>query len=189
MSEENKTVNPKSDENAVNNHSTEAVEKNVPFDRFTEVNNAKNDALKQVADLQSQIDTINAANKKAEEEKMVKQGEYKELLDQKEKELKIVTEKANQWDSYQTSRRENLMTKVTDENDKQIAEGLGLDKLELFVDRITSTQSNATSQARAASGNKGEFGGYGSAEEFAMKDPNGAAQWLQENTVGYKATK
>ena len=36
----------------------------------------------------------------------------------------VIKTKAEQWDSYQTNRRTSLMEKLTDDSDKDIAEGL-----------------------------------------------------------------
>ena len=49
------------------NDSTEAVDKNVPYDRFSEVNTQKNNALEQVGKLQAQIDKINQTQKDQEQ--------------------------------------------------------------------------------------------------------------------------
>ena len=76
------------------NDSTEAVDKNVPYDRFSEVNTQKNDALKQVDSLQAQLDKMNQANKTKQEEELAKQGEYKQLLDNTKKELEGFKTKA-----------------------------------------------------------------------------------------------
>ena len=43
----------------------------------------------------------------------------------------------------------------------------------------------STSKARATTDKVGEFGGYGTVEEFAQKDPRGFEQHLQDNVKGY----
>ena len=55
MSEENNVTQTTEDTQDKNN-STQADTKNVPYDRFAEVNNAKNDALNQIGKLHAQID-------------------------------------------------------------------------------------------------------------------------------------
>ena len=173
------------------NDSTEAVDKNVPYDRFSEVNTQKNDALKQVESLQAQLDKMNQANKTKQDEELAKQGEYKQLLDNTKKELEGFKTKAEQWDSYQTNRRTSLMEKLTDDSDKDIAEGLSLDKLEKYVDKVVVKNVPSTSQARAGSAKAGEFGGYSSYVEWATKDPEGyknANQTIQGQgiKIGYE---
>ena len=78
------------------------------------------------------------------------------------------------------------MSKLTDDTDKSIADGLSdLNKLESYVNKVTTVNAPSTSQARATSGKVGEMGGYSSWEEFAMKDPRGAEKAIQNQTEGY----
>ena len=58
MSEE-KVETQTPEEPQANNPSTEAEDKNVPYNRFQEVNQAKNDLAGQVGKLQAQIDKMN----------------------------------------------------------------------------------------------------------------------------------
>ena len=184
MSEENNVTQTPEDTQA-NNNSTQADTKNVPYDRFAEVNNAKNDALSQLGKLQAQIDKMNADNKSKAEAKMVEDGKLKEALDLVTKERNDFKSQAEQWNTYQTNKRESLMGQLTDDTDKSIADGLSLDKLEQYVTKVSNVSAPSTSKARATTGAAGEFGGYGSIEEFAVKDPLGAEQWLATNIKGY----
>ena len=185
MSEENKTGTQASEENAVNNPSTEANENNVPYDRFAEVNQAKNDALNQIGKLQAQIDKMSSDNKSKAEAKLVEDGKLKEALDLMTKERDSYKVKSDEYDTYQTDKRENLMSKLTDDEDKSIAEDLSLGKLETYVNRVTNVNAPSTSQARATSGQAGEMGGYSSWEEFAIKDPKGAEKAIEAETKGF----
>ena len=45
--------------------------------------------------------------------------------------------------------------------------------------------SNKTNSARAGETAKGEFGGYGSATEWATKDPTSFTNHLEKNVEGY----
>ena len=80
------------------------------------------------------------------------------------------------------------MSKLTDDTDKSIAEGLNdLNKLETYVNRVTNVNAPSTSQARATTGKAGDFGGYQSYEEWAAKDPKGYKEINQANaTKGIK---
>ena len=185
MSEENNTTQTPEEPQA-NNPSTEATDKNVPYDRFAEVNSAKNDALDQVGKLQAQIDKLNQDNKSKAEAKLVEDGKLKEALDIVTKERDSFKTQSDQWGKYQADKRENLISKLTDDTDKSIADGLSdLNKLETYVNRVVNVNAPSTSQARATTGKAGEFGGYGSVEEFAQKDPRGFEQHLQTNVKGY----
>ena len=184
MSEEN-TAQTNNEQNIVKNESTEA-NKNVPYDRFSEVNVQKNDALKQVESLQAQLNKVNQANKEKEEAELAKQGEYKTLLDNTKQELSGYKTKAEAWDNYQTSRRTSLMEKLSDDSDKSIAEGLSLDKLEMYVDKVSNVNSPSVSQARVQqTGKNAELGGFESIEEFAAHNPIEAEKYLQRTTKGY----
>ena len=182
MSKENVETQTNSNENTETNPSTEASEKNVPYDRFQEVNQAKNDMATQVGKLQAQIDKMNSDNKSKAEAKMVEDGKLKEALDIVSKERDSFKSQADQWNTYQTDKRESLMGKLTTDEDKSIAEGLSdLNKLETYVNKVTNVNAPSTSTARATTGKAGDFGGYSSFAEWATKDPEGYKQ--ANNTV------
>ena len=81
MSEENKTEAQTTSTQAETNDSTQAEQKNVPYDRFQEVVQSKNDMAGQIGKLQAQIDKMNSDNKSKHEAKMVEDGKLKEALD------------------------------------------------------------------------------------------------------------
>ena len=184
MSEEN-NVTQTTEEPQVKNQSTEADNKNVPYDRFAEVNTAKNDALSQIGKLQAQIDKMNSTQKQQKENKLVEDGKLKEALGIVTKERDDFKAQADQWNTYQTDKRETLMGKLTDDDDKSIADGLSLDKLEKYVVKVTNVNAPSTSTARATTGSAGDMGGYSSWQEFAMKDPKGAEEAIQGSTKGF----
>ena len=173
MSKENVETQTNSNENTETNPSTEASEKNVPYDRFQEVNQAKNDMATQVGKLQAQIDKMNSDNKSKAEAKMVEDGKLKEALDIVSKERDSFKTQADQWNTYQTDKRESLMSKLTNDEDKSIAEDLSLTKLETYVNKVVNVNAPSTSSARATTGKAGEFGGYSSYAEWASNDPKG----------------
>jgi len=170
MSEENIQTQT-TEEPQAQNPSTEASAKNVPYDRFSEVNNAKNEALEMNGKLQAQIDKMNSDNKSKAEAKLVEDGKLKEALDIVTKERNDFKTQAEQWTTYQTDKRESLMSKLTTDEDKSIAEDLGLNKLETYVNKVTNVSAPSTSSARAATGKSGDMGGYSSYAEWATKDP------------------
>jgi predicted nucleic acid-binding Zn-ribbon protein len=174
MSNENVETQTTPEETQANNPSTEASEKNVPYDRFQEVNQAKNDMASQVGKLQAQIDKMNSDNKSKAEAKLVEDGKLKEALDLMTQERDSFKGQADSWNTYQTDKRESLMGKLTTDEDKSIAEGLSdLNKLETYVNKVTNVNAPSTSTARATSGKAGEMGGYSSYAEWATKDPEG----------------
>ena len=183
MSEENKVeTQTQGEQNTVTNDSTQAETKNVPYDRFTEVNQAKNDALVRECKLQAQIDKMNADSKSKQEAKMVEDGKLKEALDIVTKERDSYKTQSDQWTTYQSDKRETLMSKLTNDDDKSIAEGLSdLNKLETYVNKVVNVNAPSTSTARATTGKVSDMGGYSSYAEWAEKDPKGYQE--SNNTV------
>ena len=174
MSEEKTEVQIASNENTETNPSTETSNKNVPYDRFQEVVASKNEMAGQIGKLQAQIDKMNQDNKSKAEAKMVEDGKLKEALDIVTQERDSYKTQSEQWNKYQTDKRENLMSKLTDDTDKSIAEGLtDLNKLETYVNKVVTVNAPSTSTARATTGKVGDMGGYSSYAEWAEKDPKG----------------
>ena len=186
MSEE-KVETQTTEEPQVKNPSTEADTNNVPYDRFQEVNQAKKDGLEQIGKLQAQIDKMSSDNKSKAEAKLVEDGKLKEALDLMTKERDSFKGQSEQWNTYQADKRESLMSKLTNDDDKSIADGLSdLNKLETYVNKVINVNAPSTSSARATSGKAGEMGGYSSMGEWAMKDPEGCNKHLTENVAGYQ---
>ena len=176
MSEENVVPQTNVEPNNDNKDNTE-VEKNVPYDRFQEVVSSKNEMAGQLGKLQAQIDKMSADNKSKAEAKMVEDGKLKEALDIVTKERDDFKTSSDQWTTYQTEKRESLMSKLTTDEDKSIGEGLSdLNKLETYVNKVVTVNAPSTSTARATTGKAGDFGGYSSFEEWAVKDPTGYKQ-------------
>ena len=184
MSDE-KNVTQTTEDTQDKNNSTQADTKNVPYDRFTEVNTAKNEALNQIGKLQAQIDKMNSNQKDKEQAKLVEDGKLQEALGIVTKERDDFKGQADQWNTYQTNKRETLMGQLTDDTDKSIADGLSLDKLEQYVSKVTNVNAPSTSTARATTGSAGDFGGYSSWEEFAVKDPKGAEAAIADQTSSF----
>ena len=182
MSEENKVEAQTTVEQNNDNKGNTEVDKNVPYDRFQEVVQSKNDMAGQIGKLQAQIDKMNSDSKSRAEAKMVEDGKLKEALDLVTKERDTFKSQSEQWTTYQTDKRESLMSKLTDDTDKNIAEGLSdLNKLETYVNKVVNVNAPSTSKARATTGKTGEMGGYSSYAEWAEKDPKGYQE--ANNTV------
>ncbi len=174
MSEENKVETQTTVEQNNDNKGNTEVDKNVPYDRFQEVVQSKNDMAGQLGKLQAQIDKMNSDSKSKAEAKMVEDGKLKEALDLVTKERDTFKGQSEQWNTYQTDKRESLMSKLTDDTDKSIADGLSdLNKLETYVNKVVNVNAPSTSKARATTGKVGELGGYSSYSEWASKDPDG----------------
>ena len=183
MSEENKTNAV--EENNETNPSTDASKNNdIPYSRFQEVNTAKKELQDQVAKMQEQLNTIDADNKAKREERMKKNDDYKTLLTEKDAEIETLSGFKTQWNDYEASRRDALQSKLP-ENKQKFASSMKLVELEEFVDIETANLNKGTGMDSSRVGAKatgtGEFGGYSSWEEYAVKDPSNAEKALHNS--------
>lgn len=173
---EDKTTHTEADQ--VKQPSTEASQNNVsdgiPKSRFDEVNNKYKDMTTQNQELQAQLDKIKADQEASRQKQLEKQGEYKTLLDEANLKLEKAQTDVKAWSEYKTNKRNSLMEQLTDDSDKSIADGLSLEKLELYVSKVNKVNTLPTNTSRAAGQQpKGDFGGYSSYAEWASKDPKG----------------
>ena len=187
MSEESKTNAV--EENNVENPSTDASKNNdIPYSRFQEVNTAKKELQDQVAKMQGQLNTIDADNKAKREDRLKKNEEYTTLIAEKDAEIEKLSGFKTQWNDYEASRRDALQSKLP-ENKQKFASTMNLTDLEEFVDIETTNANKGTGIDSSRAGAKpqaaGEFGGYSSMQEFAMRDPKGCEAYLENNTTGY----
>ena len=180
MSEQNET--PIVEQDNVKNEDTQVQtnENMIPQGRFNEVNAQKN----QLAEKLAKIEQAQEQQRKADLEK---QGEYKTLLEEQGRELEKYKADSTAWNEYKTNKRASIMETITNDDDKLIAEDLSLGKLEKFANRVTQTNTVGTPNQRPANSTKGtgEFGGYGSWQEFAIKDPKGAEKAIADSTTNY----
>ena len=185
MSEETKVT--QAETNSETNTSTQASEKNdnVPYSRFSEVVSERNTMKDEMKKLQDQLSSIDADRKVAREEKLKKNEEYETLVAEKNTEIEKLTGTASKWTEYEATRREVLTGKLP-ENRQKFASSMKLNELEEFVELESSGQSaGKTNPSRAGVSPTGEFGGYDSWQEFAIKDPKGAEQAIADSTTNY----
>ena len=174
--------------NNVKNDSTQAeandTYKDVPESRFNEVIAQKNKAMEQANEYKAQLDKFQAEQEATRKNQLEKQGEYKTLLDEANAKNEKLSAIVNEYTEYKSNKRASIMETITDDNDKAIAEGLSLDKLEMFAKRVTQTNTVGTPNQRPANSTKGvgEFGGYNSWVEYAQKDPVGAENALKSRS-------
>ena len=188
MSEDNKAV--QGDNNTETNNSTQAAKNNdVPYSRFQEVNEQKNDYKKQMDSLQNKLGDIEASQSKAREEKMIKNEEYTTLIAEKDAEISRLSGIATEWNTYQENTKAQLIEHLP-ENKREFADGMPLEKLQKYVSvEVQATVPNAgktnSSRAGVTPSAGHEFGGYASYEEWASKDPAGCEKHLADTTVGF----
>ena len=182
MSEQNET--PKAESNSVTNDSTKAETndkyKDVPYSRFEDVVAQKNKWKEEANNAKSQLDKLQADQESARKKKLEKDGEIQTLLDEANAENKRLSAIDKEYTEYKTNKRASLMEGIVNDEDKEIADGMPLSKLEKFANRVSQTNTVGTPNQRPANSTKGtgEFGGYSSWQEFAQKDPVGAEKAL-----------
>ena len=186
MTEQN-TNQPIADDNSVSNDSTKAEtneSQGIPKARLDEVVAQRHKVTEERDNLLAKLDKIQADQEAARKKELEKQGEYKTLLEEQGKELDKYKADSNAWNEYKTNKRASIMETITNDDDKSIAEDLSLAKLEKFASRVTQTNAVGTPNQRPANSTKGtgDFGGYSSWEEFAVKDPKGAEKAIADST-------
>jgi len=115
----------------------------IPKGRFDEVNERRKAA-------EAELQSLLAEKQAREEAEAAKRGEFESVLEKYKLELKEAKDKAGQWDAYQTDRREALISKLNDD-DKGLADGLSLSKLEQLVSRLTDQKAPAVVAAKPGS--------------------------------------
>ena len=131
-----------------------------------------NSAMERAETLQSKYDVLQKQIADEKESNKIKEmeskGEYDKIMADMASKLEASEKKSVAWDEYQSNRRTALLEKLPEE-DRTIYDGLSLNKLEAHVDKFNSKSS----PARVDNSKPSETGGYGSALDFAVNDPQG----------------
>ena len=175
MSEENKVSNE-----AVADSGTENVTQD----------NAQNEYIaeskkyrKRAQDAENRLAELNKKLESQENTKLKQKEEYKTLAEKYEAQVNELNPFKEKYETLVDQRRSKLLERLP-EDKRETFKNKDLDVLEFMVDELKS--KNPEPSARNLVGTKNtEFGGYGSMQEFAAKDPNGAEKWLKGNVKGY----
>ena len=155
----------------------------VPYARFKELVDEKND-------IKVKLDSLKKNIKEQAESRQLKdmesKGEYEKIMAEMTTKLESAEIRAKAFDEYQVSRRESLLSKLPEE-DRETYDGLPLDKLEVHVEKVNTRQSPASVDNSKPS----TMGGYTSFEEWAQIDPKGYSRANNAQTsgkikIGYK---
>jgi alanyl-tRNA synthetase len=138
----------------------------VPYARFKELVDERNTFKSELSDLKSQIEQ---QGKERKQKELEARGEYDKVVTQMQTDLDKYKTKAEAFDSYQTNRREALLSQLS-EDDRDIYADMNLEKLEAHVTKVAQRPAAVAKTAKAGSA---DFGGYNSMSEFALKDPAG----------------
>jgi len=119
----------------------------IPKPRFDEVNERMKAAERKLAELA-------AAQEARERADLEARGEFAKVRERLEQELGSYKDDAEAWRSYNTQRRETLLAGLPDE-DKPLADGLPLDKLEKLVERLGKKNDPEPAPAAPPAGRPG----------------------------------
>ena len=171
---EEKQVNTQEAEgNSESNPSTQADKNDVPYGRFQEVNQAKNEFKSENESLKAELAKVKAAQEEARQEALKKNSEFETLYNETNSLNKKLTEQNEAYKGDISAIREGLVNQVAEER-RYITDGMSMGNLQKFVqDEQMVANAGKTDSSRAGNTAKGEFGGYGSMPEWASKDPKG----------------
>ena len=185
MSEEKVNTQP-TETNSETNSSTQAVDKNdVPYGRFQEVNQAKNQFKSENEELKEQLAKVKAGQEQARQEALKKNSEFETLYNETNSQLGKYKEQNKVMQSDLNTFREGLVNQVPEEK-RYITENMSIENLQKFVqDSAVTMNAGKTDTSRAGNTAKGEFGGYGSMAEWAVHDPRGCEEHMNKNVKGF----
>ena len=157
----------------------------IPQFRFDEVNS-------KYRTLQEKFDTMNETIKQQEQQEEIKAGNLEKVIEQlnlEKKELTGQLEKtSNNYTALESSVRNEYLAKIP-EDKREKYEKYPVEAVKDIAEAFTSnTQGNSVKVDNSNPTRKptGDFGGYASMEEWAMKDPDGCDKHLAGNVAGYK---
>jgi len=148
----------------------------VPYARFKELVDEKN-TMK--SDYESLKNKVKGESESRQLKEMESKGEYDKIMADMNARLETSEKKSKAWDEYQATRRDSLVSEMTDD-DRAIYEGLPLDLLEKHVDKIKTRPSPASVDNSQAT----STGGYATFEEWAAVDPDGYKKANDPQTSG-----
>ena len=192
MTEQNETT-PIVDDNNAKNDDTK-VESNVKEGNMVPQSRV-NELTAKFHKVNNELEELRKSQEEERAKQLEKQGEYQTMYEEQVQKNKAQAKEtdgykadSDAWNTYKTNKRESIMETITNDEDKKIAEKLPISELEMFANRVTQTNTLGTPNQRPANSKKGtgEFGGYSSMEEFAMKDPKGCDEHLANNVAGYQ---
>ena len=175
MSEENKVSNETVVEKGTENV-TQEVAQNEYIAESKKYRKRAQDAENRLANLEKQLET--QANTKLKEKE-----EYKTLAEKYEAQVNDLNPYKEKYEGLVEQRRKKLLDKIP-EDKRETFKNKDLDVLEFMTEQLKSKPSEPSARNLVGTKNQ-EFGGYGSWQEFAIKDPKGASKAIEESTTNF----
>jgi len=175
------------EQNTETNDSTQAKQNDdVPYARFQEQTQAKNDFKAKYESSQAEIAKLKDAQENVRQEQLKKNSEFETLYNETNTLLEKTKESNKALSNDVTTFREGLINDLP-EDSRQYANGMDIKTLQDFVKKENQNNlAGKTNSSRAGVKPTGEFGGYTSYVEWATKDPKGYEE--ANGTVGRNAT-
>ena len=171
MSEEKQGNTQQTEGNSETNPSTQADKNDVPYGRFQEVNQAKNQYKSENEGLRAELDKLKMAQEEQRQEALKKNSEFETLYNESDSLAKKLAEQNKALQGDLNSFRDGLINQVPEER-RYITDGMSIANLQKFVqDEQMVANSNKADSSRAGTTAKGEYNGYSSHAEWASKDP------------------
>ena len=134
------------------------------------------DAETKLANLQKQLET-------QQNQKLKEKEEYKTLAEKYEAQVNDLNPYKEKYEGLVEQRRTKLLERLP-EDKRETFKNKDLDVLEFMVSELKSKPSEVSARNLVGTKNQ-EFGGYGSWQEFAVKDPEGASKAIEESTTNF----
>ena len=175
MSEENQVSNETVVEQGTENV-TQEVAQNEYIAESKKYRKRAQDAENRLANLEKQLET--QANTKLKEKE-----EYKTLAEKYEAQVNDLNPYKEKYEGLVEQRRSKLLDRLP-EDKRETFKNKDLDVLEFMTEQLKSKPSEPSARNLVGTKNQ-EFGGYGSWQEFAIKDPKGASKAIEESTTNF----
>ena len=185
MSEETQSNTQQAEGNSVENPSTQADKNDVPYGRFQEVNNQKNEFKSENDSLKAELDKLKAAQEEARQEALKKNSEFETLYNETNSLNKKLQEQNEAYKGDLSAIREGWVNQLPEER-RYVTEGMSMANVQKFVQEEQATvNANKADSSRAGTNSAGEFGGYSSMAEWAVKDPAACEKHMSEKVRGF----
>ena len=134
------------------------------------------DAENKLANLEKQLET-------QQNQKLKEKEEYKTLAEKYEAQVNELNPYKEKYEGLVEQRRTKLLERLP-EDKRETFKNKDLDVLEFMAEQLNSKPSEPSARNLVGTKNQ-EFGGYGSWQEFAIKDPKGASKAIEESTKNF----
>ena len=150
-----------------------SIKNDVPYDRFQEVNQQKNEFKGQLESLQTEIAKIKSEKDSARQEAMKKNEEFETLYNETNSKLTETNTINEGLKKDVATFRAGLLEQLPEER-REFGASMDMATLQKFVTtELQTANADKTNQSRPGNQPGGEFGGFSSYEEWATKDPKG----------------